>query len=96
MPARFELPVTVSVMCNVRENTKDYDRQLKFVVFNLEAGIKLMGPGVEQMTIVVDYKNVNVMNSPPLSISKRFLDIVSNHYPEVSFCKSILTILSRD
>lgn len=65
-----------------RENSKDYDRMLKFVVFNLEKAIKLMPDGVESMVIIVDYKNVSVLNAPPISISKKFLQMVGDHYPE--------------
>ena len=65
-----------------RENSKDYDRMLKFVVFNLEKGIKLMAPGVESLVIIVDYKNVSVLNAPPISVSQRFLPMVGDHYPE--------------
>ncbi|KAJ3366895.1 hypothetical protein HDU91_001681, partial [Kappamyces sp. JEL0680] len=65
-----------------RENSKNYDRMMRFVVFNMELAIKLMAEGVEQMIIIVDYKNVSVMNAPPMSVSKRFLQIIGDHYPE--------------
>lgn len=67
-----------------RENSKDYDRMMKFVVFNIETCIRIMGDDVESVIIVLDYKNVSVMNAPPLSISKKFLSIIGDHYPEVN------------
>ncbi|KAI9340762.1 CRAL-TRIO domain-containing protein, partial [Zopfochytrium polystomum] len=64
------------------ENTKTYERQLRYVVFNLECAIRLMPPGIEQVTIVVDFEDLNVFSAPPPGVSKGFLDIVANHYPE--------------
>jgi hypothetical protein len=64
------------------ENTKTYERQLRFVVYNLEKGVKLMPKGVEQFTIVIDYEGISMSNSTPLSVSMKFLDVLSNHYPE--------------
>lgn len=66
-----------------RENSKNYDRMLKFVVFNLEKAVKMMrGKKSESLVIIVDYKNVSVLNAPPISVSKRFLEIIGEHYPE--------------
>jgi hypothetical protein len=64
------------------ENTKTHDRQIRFVVFNMEKAIKLMPKGVEQVVIIVDYEGVTMFNSPPLSISMRFLSVLGDHYPE--------------
>ncbi|KAL2918466.1 hypothetical protein HK105_201867 [Polyrhizophydium stewartii] len=65
-----------------RENTKTYDRQLRFVVYNLEKLVKLMPPGIESLCIVVDYENISVATAPPLSVTRRFLQVVGDHYPE--------------
>ncbi|KAI8853059.1 hypothetical protein BC829DRAFT_414177 [Chytridium lagenaria] len=64
------------------ENTKTYDRQLRYVVYNLEKGIALMAPSVEQFTIVIDYENMSMMNATPTHVSKKFLQILGDHYPE--------------
>ncbi|KAJ3205253.1 hypothetical protein HDU67_008938 [Dinochytrium kinnereticum] len=64
------------------ENTKTYERQLRYVVYNLEKGIALMPYSVEQFTLVIDYENMSMMNSTPLHVSKKFLEIVGDHYPE--------------
>ncbi|TPX47375.1 hypothetical protein SeMB42_g00040 [Synchytrium endobioticum] len=69
-------------LCPKRENTKDYDQQLKHTVFVLETAIKMMPVGVEQMVIIIDYEDVSMRTSPPLSISRRFLEVLGNHYPE--------------
>ncbi|KAI8920416.1 CRAL-TRIO domain-containing protein [Entophlyctis helioformis] len=65
-----------------RENTTTYDRQLRFVVYNLEKMCRLLPPGVEAMSVVVDYENVSMRAAPPLSISRRFLQVIGDHYPE--------------
>ncbi|KAJ3270319.1 hypothetical protein HDV01_000384 [Terramyces sp. JEL0728] len=65
-----------------RENTKTYDRQLRYTVYNLEKVIKMMPEGVETFCILVDYQDLSVMTAPPLSVSKKFLEIFGNHYPE--------------
>jgi hypothetical protein len=66
-----------------RENTKEHTRQLRFVVYNLEKAIKLMPIGVEKITIILDYENISMFTAPPLSVTKMFLQIVGDHYPEV-------------
>jgi hypothetical protein len=55
---------------------------IKYVVFNMELAIKRMPEGVESIVIVLDYRNVTIMNSPPISVSKQFLQIIGDHYPE--------------
>lgn len=77
---KYGRPLLFLVPAN--ENTKTYERQLRFVVFKLEKGVKLMPEGVEQFTIIIDYENMNMFNATPPSVSKKFLDILSNHYPE--------------
>ncbi|KAJ1563769.1 hypothetical protein HK405_000836, partial [Cladochytrium tenue] len=69
-------------MVPARENTRAHDRQLRFVVYNMERACALMPPGVEQVALVVDYENVSVMSSPPPSVAAKFLDILGSHYPE--------------
>ncbi|KAJ3020802.1 hypothetical protein HKX48_000183 [Thoreauomyces humboldtii] len=65
-----------------KEHTKTYDRQLRYVVYNIERAIKAMPPGVEALDLLVDYDGVSITTSPPVSQAKRVLDILGNHYPE--------------
>ncbi|KAH6576476.1 hypothetical protein BSLG_006500 [Batrachochytrium salamandrivorans] len=65
-----------------RENTKNYDRQLRFVVYNLEKAISLMPNGVEGICMIVDYENISMSSAPPLSVTRRFLQTIGDHYPE--------------
>jgi hypothetical protein len=64
------------------ENSKEGDRQVKYIVFCLERGIRLMPPKVEKLSIVVDFKDSTKSSNPNISTCKKFLDILSNHYPE--------------
>ncbi|KAJ8660559.1 hypothetical protein O0I10_003606 [Lichtheimia ornata] len=64
------------------QNSKDEDKQVKYIVFCLERGIRLMPPGVENLAIVVDFKDALYAQNPSLSTCKKFLDILGNHYPE--------------
>ncbi|KAJ3129947.1 hypothetical protein HK098_007213 [Nowakowskiella sp. JEL0407] len=65
-----------------RENTKTYDRQIRYVVYTLEKAIKMMPEGVEQVTILVDYEHIQMSNATPLSVSRKFLQVLGDHYPE--------------
>ncbi|RKP12006.1 CRAL-TRIO domain-containing protein, partial [Piptocephalis cylindrospora] len=64
------------------ENTKASDRQLRYVVFILERALAMMSPGVETVTLVIDYKGASMRQSPGLATCKSFLHILSHHYPE--------------
>lgn len=78
------------------ENSKDAEGQVNFIVFCLERGIRLMPDNVEKISIVVDFKGSSMSNNPNVSTCKKFLDILSSHYPErlgVAFminCKFLL------
>ncbi|EGF79285.1 hypothetical protein BATDEDRAFT_35437 [Batrachochytrium dendrobatidis JAM81] len=65
-----------------RENTKTYDRQLRFVAYNIEKAILAMPYGVQSICMVVDYENISMSTAPPLSVTRRFLQILGDHYPE--------------
>lgn len=42
----------------------------------------MMPKGVDGVAIIIDYSQMSVMSSPPLSVSKQFLQILGDHYPE--------------
>ncbi|KAJ3040162.1 hypothetical protein HDV00_011382 [Rhizophlyctis rosea] len=65
-----------------RENSKNFDRQLRFVVWNLEKTIKIMPPGVESMNLLIDYDQMGIFNAPSPAIAKEFLQTLGDHYPE--------------
>lgn len=64
------------------QNSKDPDRQVKYIVYCLERGIRLMPPRVENLAIIVDFKDSAYAHNPSVATCKKFLDILSNHYPE--------------
>lgn len=72
------------------QNSKDEDKQVKYIVFCLERGIRLMPPNVENLAIVVDFKDALYAQNPSVSTCKKFLDILGNHYPERLGCAYVL------
>ncbi|KAG2226286.1 hypothetical protein INT45_005958 [Circinella minor] len=64
------------------QNSKEGDRQVKHIVFCLERGIRLMPAKVENIAIIVDFKDSAYAHNPSIATCKKFLDILSNHYPE--------------
>ncbi|KAI8979179.1 CRAL-TRIO domain-containing protein [Mycotypha africana] len=64
------------------QNSKDAERQVKHIVYCLERGIRLMPELVENLAIIVDFKDSSASHNPSVSTCKKFLDILGNHYPE--------------
>ncbi|KAJ1744101.1 hypothetical protein H4R22_000228 [Coemansia sp. RSA 1290] len=77
---KFSRPVIY--MYNHRQNTKDADNQIRWVVYTLELCIRHMCPGVEKVTLAIDATNWGFSSSVSIGTAKKFLDILSNHYPE--------------
>jgi hypothetical protein len=68
-----------------KENTNEFDGNMKHLVFNIEMAVRNMleaGRGTEKLVLLVDYENWSLSNSPPLKTSKETLNILQNHYPE--------------
>lgn len=64
------------------QNSNDGERQIKHIVYSLERGIRLMPELVENLAIIVDFKDSSASHNPSISTCKKFLDILGNHYPE--------------
>ncbi|KAF7727985.1 hypothetical protein EC973_006750 [Apophysomyces ossiformis] len=64
------------------QNSKDAERQVKHIVYSLERGIRLMPEKVENIAIIVDFKDSSASHNPSVATCKKFLDILGNHYPE--------------
>ncbi|KAJ2723351.1 hypothetical protein GGI07_002704 [Coemansia sp. Benny D115] len=77
---RFSRPVIY--MYNHRQNTKEADNQIRWVVYTLEMCIRHMVPGVEKVTLAIDATHWGFSNSVSVGTAKKFLDVLSNHYPE--------------
>ncbi|KAJ2520770.1 hypothetical protein GGI11_000718 [Coemansia sp. RSA 2049] len=72
----------VIYMYNHKQNTKEADNQIRWVVYTLEMCIRHMRPGVEKVTLAIDATHWGFSNSVYLGTAKKFLDTLANHYPE--------------
>ena len=72
----------VIYMNPAKENSKDYEKNLKLIVYTMEAAVRSMPPNVEQLIWVVDFEGYSPKSAPPISVAKEVLSILSNHYPE--------------
>ncbi|KAJ3286122.1 hypothetical protein HDU79_006732 [Rhizoclosmatium sp. JEL0117] len=62
--------------------SKDPERYLRLILFNLEHGTKLCPPGVSQVCAIADVEGVTMFNQNPLSITTRLAEVFQAHYPE--------------
>ncbi|TFK24252.1 CRAL/TRIO domain-containing protein [Coprinopsis marcescibilis] len=65
-----------------RENTQQSPRQLRHLVWWLERAKDFMPPGQETLVIVVDYKSVTLRTNPSISVARKVLNILQQHYVE--------------
>lgn len=65
-----------------RENSTNYENNLKLLVYTMEQAIASMAVGVEQMVWMIDFEGYSAKHAVPLSVAKEVLNILSNHYPE--------------
>lgn len=73
----------VLVMRPRNENTKGAERQLKYLVYSLEAACRAADQaGVGKMTWLIDFEGYSYRNAPPITLALKTLNILQNHYPE--------------
>lgn len=65
-----------------RENTETSPRQLRHLVWCLERAKDLMPPGQESLVIIVDYASTTLRTNPSISIARKVLNILQQHYVE--------------
>ncbi|GLB43643.1 putative divergent CRAL/TRIO domain containing protein [Lyophyllum shimeji] len=65
-----------------RENTETSPRQLRHLVWCLERAKDLMPPGQESVVIIVDYKCTTLRTNPSISVARKVLQILQQHYVE--------------
>ncbi|KAL0068462.1 hypothetical protein AAF712_004540 [Marasmius tenuissimus] len=65
-----------------RQNTETSPRQLRHLVWCLERAKDLMPPGQESLVIIVDYKSTTLRTNPSISVARKVLNILQNHYVE--------------
>ncbi|KAF8079230.1 CRAL/TRIO domain-containing protein [Lyophyllum atratum] len=64
------------------ENTETGPRQLRHLVWCLERAKDLMPPGQESLVIIVDYKSTTLRTNPSISVARKVLQILQQHYVE--------------
>ncbi|KAH9926388.1 CRAL-TRIO domain-containing protein [Fomitopsis serialis] len=65
-----------------RENTETSPRQLRHLVWWLERAKDMMPPGQDSLVIVVDYKSTTLRTNPSISVARKVLHILQQHYVE--------------
>ncbi|KAL0477247.1 hypothetical protein AKO1_005840 [Acrasis kona] len=65
-----------------KENSTDYVKNVKLLVYTLERAVDNMPDGVEQMTWLIDFNGYSRKNNLPYGVCMEVLGILSNHYPE--------------
>jgi len=65
-----------------KENSTDYVKNVKLLVYTLERAVDNMPDGVEQMTWLIDFNGYTRKHNLPYSVCMEVLGILSNHYPE--------------
>ncbi|KAK0530539.1 hypothetical protein OC834_003280 [Tilletia horrida] len=81
----------IFTVCPRHENTKNYDQQLRYMVWSFERCIQLMPTGVTQLNLVMSLEGNNAANNPPMSSSRTALNIMQGHYP----CRLARAICNR-
>jgi hypothetical protein len=69
-------------MTPARENSTNYEKNIKLLVYTIEQAIASMKDGVEQMVWIADFEGYSSKNAFPLSVVKEIIHILSNYYPE--------------
>ncbi|KAL6760370.1 CRAL-TRIO domain-containing protein [Haematococcus lacustris] len=65
------------------ENSKDTDRQIKFLIYHLEIASRMADKlGVGKMCWLLDFQGYTLANAPPIRVSLTCNSILQNHYPE--------------
>lgn len=66
------------------ENTKDFDGNIKHVIYNMEKAIASMSARSTQgkLVLLIDFEGYTLSNSPPLHTSIETVNILQNYYPE--------------
>ncbi|KAI8609743.1 CRAL-TRIO domain-containing protein [Chytriomyces sp. MP71] len=62
--------------------SKEPERYLRFIIFNLERGTALCPKGVSQVCAIANVDGVTMFNQNPTSDTFRVAEIFQNHYPE--------------
>jgi hypothetical protein len=84
-----------------KENSNVTERQLRHLVFVLERAKDAQPLGVESIVILIDYRGTTLRTNPSISIARKVLQILQNHYVEtlgrglVAFLPTILNFFYK-
>ncbi|KAL0486608.1 hypothetical protein AKO1_001429, partial [Acrasis kona] len=79
---KFGRPMMFVTPALDKHSQADPETSIKMLVYFLEKVIALMDENVETQVWVLDFKDYQAKNMPPISMSKHMIEILSNHYPE--------------
>jgi len=65
-----------------RENTETSPRQIRHLIFCLERAVDFMPPNQDSMVIIVDYKSTTLKTNPSISVARKVLGVLQQHYVE--------------
>lgn len=67
-----------------RNNTVDLENNTRHMVYHVERAIACTAKksGLEKVNLIVDYAGFTVAKTPPLSHSRKAVEILQSHYPE--------------
>lgn len=64
------------------QNSKDTRGNLMQLVYSLERGVAAMRPGVEKLTLLIDFTGYSLRVAPSFATQRATLAILQHHYPE--------------
>lgn len=65
-----------------RNQTKDYGRHIRYLVYTVEKAIELLPQHQEKLTLIFDFSQYSSASATPMNVSKYFLHLFASHYPE--------------
>ncbi|KAJ3020061.1 UNVERIFIED_CONTAM: hypothetical protein HDU68_010359 [Siphonaria sp. JEL0065] len=65
-------------------SVKNYDDSVRFSIYLLEKAIQSMPRGISRVCLLTEYSGANMFNGYPITVTMKYLDILSKHYPERS------------
>lgn len=72
---------------NIKISSKgivDYDLHLKNMVFNIETALSMCPESVDSIIYLADCSELNLLSQPPLSVTKKAAQIMTEYYAEAS------------
>ncbi|KAI9332045.1 CRAL-TRIO domain-containing protein [Obelidium mucronatum] len=74
-------PIMVNV-ARLGSSVKNYEHSVKFSIYLMERAIQSMPKGVSQVCVLTEYSGATMFNGYPITVTMKYMDILSKHYPE--------------